>query len=233
MLSLRLLALVGLLSIVRAGYTGDGTAYGGDYQKDDTGKNACGFGNLGDHWEKYYAAMPSNCGNRGWSRGKCGQCVKIRGAHGEVVVKLIDQCASCSCGDVDLSSRALQAATGYGWDRKRIEWEWTSCSGGGAQVTSHKRTKHRHAKHVLPAARSPPVRCLKRLPSNGHLATPGTSQRGESPPSLCKPLSTNALACCYHSIIHCTRTFIQQSVNWPAAASVMSALCLSVAFIVW
>ena len=48
-------------------------------------------------------------------------------------VKLVDQCASCSCGDVDLSSRGLNAATGFSWDRKRIEWEWDpDCSGGSS-----------------------------------------------------------------------------------------------------
>lgn len=32
--------------------------------------------------------------------------------------------------DIDLSKPALKESTGYSWDRKTIEWEWTSCSGG-------------------------------------------------------------------------------------------------------
>jgi hypothetical protein len=28
--------------------------------------------------------------------------------------------------------QALKACTGYSWDRKRISWNWTSCSGGSS-----------------------------------------------------------------------------------------------------
>ena len=52
-------------------------------------------------------------------------------------VKLVDQCASCSCGDVDLSTRALESSTGFSWDRKRIEWEWDpDCSGGSSSKSN-------------------------------------------------------------------------------------------------
>ena len=45
--------------------------------------------------------------------------------------QVVDECASCDGnGDVDFSIAALKAITGYSWDRKRIEWEWTSCDGG-------------------------------------------------------------------------------------------------------
>lgn len=36
----------------------------------------------------------------------------------------------CDKGDIDLSTRALKAATGFAWDRKKVTWEYTSCSSG-------------------------------------------------------------------------------------------------------
>jgi hypothetical protein len=76
-----------------------------------------------------YAALPSGCGSRS---GGCGECAEVCGAKGCVVVKVIDTCASCSCGDIDLSTDALKASTGYSWDRKHVTWKWTSCSGGSS-----------------------------------------------------------------------------------------------------
>jgi len=35
---------------------------------------------------------------------------------------VVDECASCSGGDVDFSTTALEKITGFSWDRKRIEW---------------------------------------------------------------------------------------------------------------
>lgn len=37
----------------------DGTAYSGDYEKDNTGFNACGFGDLSDQWEKCECRAPA------------------------------------------------------------------------------------------------------------------------------------------------------------------------------
>jgi hypothetical protein len=104
------------------------SATAGTGGKDDTGLNACGYtGSIGSHWEGYYAALPTGCGDQGWSKERCGQCIKARGTQGGasgdwVVVKMIDQCAGCQCGDVDFSTNALKDATGFSWDRKSIEW---------------------------------------------------------------------------------------------------------------
>ncbi len=76
-----------------------------------------------------YAALPSGCGSRS---GGCGDCVEVCGSKGCVVVKVVDTCGSCSCGDIDLSTDALKASTGYSWDRKQVTWKWTSCSGGSS-----------------------------------------------------------------------------------------------------
>ncbi len=41
------------------------------------------------------------------------------------------ECASCKGkGDVDMSTKALEEATGYNWDRKKIEWEEVPCPDG-------------------------------------------------------------------------------------------------------
>jgi len=34
--------------------------------------------------------------------------------------KVVDACASCDYGDIDLSKRALKKSTGYEWDRKAV-----------------------------------------------------------------------------------------------------------------
>jgi hypothetical protein len=44
------LAILLGLALTAAAYEGDGTAYSGDGEKDNTGFNACGFGSIGDHW---------------------------------------------------------------------------------------------------------------------------------------------------------------------------------------
>lgn len=114
----------------RAYRHGDGTAYSGDGEKDETGYNSCQFGHLADRWETYYAALPSQVFDRD---EHCGRCIRLRGTNADapgkwVTVKVVDECASCAGdNDVDLSSRALKEATGYGWDRKPVIWKFTSC----------------------------------------------------------------------------------------------------------
>lgn len=130
-----LFALLALAPSAEAKYKGMGTAYSGAYKKDLTGFNSCQFGFLGDTWETYYAALPSNCFEHG---SHCGECIRARGTESDapgkwVKVKIVDECASCTephkWNGVDFSIPALKAITGYEWDRKGIEWEWTSCDG--------------------------------------------------------------------------------------------------------
>ncbi|KAI3438970.1 hypothetical protein D9Q98_001385 [Chlorella vulgaris] len=129
-----LIALLGMLAFAitsTAAYSGDGTAYSGCGEHDKTGGNSCGFSGdeLSGDWNCMYAALPSGCGSRS---GGCGDCVEVCGSKGCVVVKVVDTCGSCSCGDIDLSTDALKASTGYSWDRKHVTWKWTSCSGGSS-----------------------------------------------------------------------------------------------------
>ncbi|KAL4860132.1 hypothetical protein ACK3TF_000335 [Chlorella vulgaris] len=124
-------ALMAIAATTAMAYSGDGTAYSGCGEQDKTGKNSCGFSRdeLSGDWNCMYAALPSGCGSQS---GGCGECVEVCGAKGCAVVKVIDTCASCSCGDIDLSTDALKASTGYSWDRKHVTWKWTSCSGGSS-----------------------------------------------------------------------------------------------------
>lgn len=117
------------LPLLSEKFTGDGTAYSGAYEKDKTGFNACQYGKLLPYFEVYYGAM-----NTAQYPGSCGRCVVVRGIEAgstgkEVLVRIVDECASCSYGDVDLSMRALWDSTGFSWDRKRIEWEYVECEG--------------------------------------------------------------------------------------------------------
>ena len=66
--------------------------------------------------EKYYCAVPEGM----FEKGNCGKCAKVCGADGCVLAKVVDACASCSYGDIDLSKRALKDATGFEWDRKAV-----------------------------------------------------------------------------------------------------------------
>ncbi|KAL4440519.1 hypothetical protein ABPG75_003520 [Micractinium tetrahymenae] len=125
-----------LLAGAAAGYTGDGTAYSAAGDKDATGFNACGFGKLDSQWERMYGAM-----NRDQFPGSCGRCVRVRGtqsgASGDsFLVMIVDECPECKHGDIDFSSAALEAITGYSWDRKDIEWSWADCSGQDSSSSS-------------------------------------------------------------------------------------------------
>ncbi|KAL4422941.1 hypothetical protein ABPG75_009138 [Micractinium tetrahymenae] len=130
-----MLALLGCFALAHA-YEGDGTAYSAAYDKDATGFNACGFGKLSDRFEKYYGAM-----NRAQFGGSCGKCVRVRGTESgatgkELVVMIVDECPECKHGDIDFSTEALQAITGFSWDRKGISWDWTSCDDEGSSTSS-------------------------------------------------------------------------------------------------
>lgn len=112
---------------------------------DKTGKNACQFDadKLDDKWQVYYAAMNEADWNRyGGKSGICGRCLKVEGVKGEttrghkikpIIVKIVDLCPEWACPkkeghNVDFSTTALEAITGFDWDKKLIDWSFTSCS---------------------------------------------------------------------------------------------------------
>lgn len=142
-------SLMALLTLVAANqFQGRGTAYSGPNDKDATGFNACGFGDLGSHWERFYGAMNS----AQFGGDVCGKCVRVRGidsgASGKsFLVKITDECPTCGHGDVDFSTTALEAITGFSWDRKRISWEFADCDGAtDAQGEEHESEEEKERK---------------------------------------------------------------------------------------
>ena len=125
-------------------HRGWATAYSGPYKMDATGQNMCEFKakKLPKRWQVFYGAMNEGDWKAvGGLKGICGMCIKARGTKGQVtrghrikpiIVKIVDQCPSWACnkGSVDFSTTALKAITGYGWDKKKIVWEWVNCSTG-------------------------------------------------------------------------------------------------------
>ena len=95
---------------------------------------ACQFRSLPDHWMDYYAALSYKI----YSQSKCGDCAKVCARGNCVVVKVVDECASChSAGHIDLSEPAMKVLTGSGYDMTDATWSFTSCS----TTTSRKQKK--------------------------------------------------------------------------------------------
>jgi hypothetical protein len=56
----------------------------------------------------------------------CGRRLRVNGqGGGSVEVTVVDRCAGCAAGDIDLSPTAFQAAIGeLGIGRQDANWEW-------------------------------------------------------------------------------------------------------------
>lgn len=69
-----------------------------------------------------------------WENGSvCGECIRVRGVKGRALtktylIKVVDFCNNCNTNDLSLSTEALEAIQGSGSAKKRIEWEWASCT---------------------------------------------------------------------------------------------------------
>lgn len=137
-----IMCLLAAVSTTLAANRGQGTAYSGNNQIDKTGKNACQFNakKLPKRWRKYYAALNEDdwrkAGVRGGKSKACGKCLEVVGLDRKrgtpkkkVVVKIVDLCPKWACkkGNVDFSKDALYDITGYTWDRKKIQWQFTKC----------------------------------------------------------------------------------------------------------
>ena len=117
-------------------YRGQGTAYSGPHNMDDTGVNMCEFkaNTIPEKWQRNYAALSQNEWESNGMYDVCGRCIRACGTEKDaegrcVVAMVVDQCPDWACdpGNVDFSTVALEAATGYDWDRKSIEWEFVEC----------------------------------------------------------------------------------------------------------
>ena len=82
------------------------------------GFNACQFGRLSPYFETYFAALPTPQ----FDMSMCGRCAAVRGtgdrATGRiVVVKIVDECATCSTGDLDFTTRVRRRGLWRAWRR--------------------------------------------------------------------------------------------------------------------
>ncbi|PRW59027.1 Trafficking particle complex subunit 5 [Chlorella sorokiniana] len=134
---LQLLALAALLALTaqvgaQQTFRGFATAYTWPGEKNSKlagGFNACQFGRLSPYYETYFAALNT----AQYEDSLCGRCAAVRGtgsrATGKtVVVMIVDECATCSYGDLDFTTKGANDITGYAFDHQPIEWSWTSCA---------------------------------------------------------------------------------------------------------
>jgi len=61
----------------------------------------------------------------------CGECVKVEGPSGSVVVRIVDQCPDCGTGHLDLSREAFALIADPKLGRVNIQWTPVSCAVGG------------------------------------------------------------------------------------------------------
>ena len=134
-------SLVCIISGARAAsHSGFGTAYSDAYEIDKTGFNACQFNSkkLGKKWNVFYAALnEADWDDGGAEAGVCGKCIRACGDAGCVVTMIVDLCPGWACdrGNVDFSMPALEAATGFEWDRKPITWDFVDCDASSNDST--------------------------------------------------------------------------------------------------
>lgn len=187
-----------------------GTAYSSPLDMDATGQNMCEFDEareLNYRHRVFYAAMNQADWNAIGGKDKiCSKCIRARGVPGQVapghaivdvVVKVVDQCPSWACnqGSVDFSTTALQAITGYGWDKKAIKWEYTDCpvldSSDNTRGEYLRAKEEAAATPAAPTQRSKPAPSPKAKPSPAPEATPTPSPEATPSPAA-TPAPENA-----------------------------------------
>ena len=95
----------------------------------DWASNSCKVAEA-DLADMFYGAVSQDL----WENGSvCGKCLRVRGIQGRsltktYIVKVVDFCTDCSSTDISLSPDALAAVQGTTPTKKRIEWEWGSCT---------------------------------------------------------------------------------------------------------
>lgn len=95
-------------------YEGEGTWYYGD------GTGNCLFEESED--SMFAALNNSQYGNAEY----CGAYIRVRGPQGTVMVQIVDRCADCPYGNVDLSRTAFSQIAELSQGRVDIEWQFVS-----------------------------------------------------------------------------------------------------------
>jgi expansin len=65
------------------------------------------------------------------SAAYCGACARVVGPEGTVTVRLVDMCADCNSGHLDLSPSAFEKIAPLEAGRVDITWSIVSCAVGG------------------------------------------------------------------------------------------------------
>lgn len=66
----------------------------------------------------------------------CGECVKVDGPLGSLVIRIVDQCPECKPGDIDLSAEAFAKIAKPEDGRVAISWKVVTC-GYDAPIQYH------------------------------------------------------------------------------------------------
>lgn len=103
----------------------------------DWASNTCKVG-ADEVTDMFYGSVAEDL----WENGSvCGKCIRLRGIQGRALtktylIKVVDFCTNCSSNDLSLSPEALSAVQGTSANKKRIEWEWASCTSERDALTS-------------------------------------------------------------------------------------------------
>lgn len=116
----------------KRGFSGDGTFFTPD-------QDACFNDHTSSHLEFIAALSPPQFGtpkNDNSFAPACFKCLKVthKAKSGKktvtksIVLKVTDECASCSKGDVDMTDSAFKKLAPLSQGRIKISWSFTSCS---------------------------------------------------------------------------------------------------------
>jgi expansin (peptidoglycan-binding protein) len=59
--------------------------------------------------------------------GVCGECVAVTGPNGSVTVRIVDECADCETGHLDLSQQAFAQIADVSAGNVAISWQVVAC----------------------------------------------------------------------------------------------------------
>jgi expansin (peptidoglycan-binding protein) len=61
----------------------------------------------------------------------CGECIRITGPNGIILIRIVDRCPGCAEGDIDLSPLAFSLIADTSLGRVPISWQVISCGSTG------------------------------------------------------------------------------------------------------
>jgi expansin (peptidoglycan-binding protein) len=85
---------------------------------------SCGKFNDGDAMIVAINAPQMNNGANPNNNPKCGRKIRAYGPKGHVDVKVVDTCAPCKYGDIDLSPSAFHKIADKEVGRLPVKWHW-------------------------------------------------------------------------------------------------------------